>query len=221
MEPDMERPAEKYWQLRLEKTRKALEANNFQVYTAEDGSAAARIVMDQILPETGARSVSWGGSGTFTSTGLYDALRRRSDLEIIDTFEKDLSDTEKIERRRRALLVDLFVTGTNAVTETGLLVNLDMTGNRVAAITFGPKNVAILVGRNKIVPDLEEAMMRVKGYAAPVNAMRLDKKTPCAKTSYCEDCNSPDRICNHWTITEKAFPKGRIKVVLINESLGI
>jgi L-lactate utilization protein LutB len=221
MEPDMERPAEKYWQLRLEKTRKALEANNFQIYTAEDGSAAARIVMDQILPETGARSVSWGGSGTFTSTGLYDALRRRSDLEIIDTFEKDLSDTEKIERRRRALLVDLFVTGTNAVTETGLLVNLDMTGNRVAAITFGPKNVAILVGRNKIVPDLEEAMMRVKGYAAPVNAMRLDKKTPCAKTSYCEDCNSPDRICNHWTITEKAFPKGRIKVVLINESLGI
>ncbi|MDY6908431.1 MAG: lactate utilization protein [Thermodesulfobacteriota bacterium] len=217
----MERPAENYWQLRLEKTRKALEANNFQVYTAEDGSAAARIVMDQILPETGARSVSWGGSGTFTSTGLYDALRRRSDLEIIDTFEKDLSDTEKIERRRRALLVDLFVTGTNAVTETGLLVNLDMIGNRVAAITFGPKNVAILVGRNKIVPDLEEAMMRVKGYAAPVNAMRLDKKTPCAKTSTCEDCNSPDRICNHWTITEKAFPKGRIKVVLINESLGI
>lgn len=217
----MERPAENYWQLRLEKTRKALEANNFQVYTAEDGSAAARIVMDQILPETGARSVSWGGSGTFTSTGLYDTLRRRSDLEIIDTFEKDLSDTERIERRRRALLVDLFVTGTNAVTETGLLVNLDMIGNRVAAITFGPKNVAILVGRNKIVPDLEEAMMRVKGYAAPVNAMRLDKKTPCAKTSYCEDCNSPDRICNHWTITEKAFPKGRIKVVLINESLGI
>lgn len=221
MEPDMERPTENYWQLRLEKTRKALEANNFQVYTAEDGSAAARIVMDQILPETGARSVSWGGSGTFTSTGLYDTLRRRSDLEIIDTFEKDLSDTERIERRRRALLVDLFVTGTNAVTETGLLVNLDMIGNRVAAITFGPKNVAILVGRNKIVPDLEEAMMRVKGYAAPVNAMRLDKKTPCAKTSYCEDCNSPDRICNHWTITEKAFPKGRIKVVLINESLGI
>ncbi|QCQ21273.1 lactate utilization protein [Desulfoglaeba alkanexedens] len=217
----MERPTENYWQLRLEKTRKALEANNFQVYTAEDGSAAARIVMDQILPETGARSVSWGGSGTFTSTGLYDTLRRRSDLEIIDTFEKDLSDTERIERRRRALLVDLFVTGTNAVTETGLLVNLDMIGNRVAAITFGPKNVAILVGRNKIVPDLEEAMMRVKGYAAPVNAMRLDKKTPCAKTSYCEDCNSPDRICNHWTITEKAFPKGRIKVVLINESLGI
>ena len=221
MEPDMERPTETYWQLRPKKTRKALEANNFQGYTAEDGSAAARIVMDQILPETGARSVSWGGSGTFTSTGLYDTLRRRSDLEIIDTFEKDLSDTERIERRRRALLVDLFVTGTNAVTETGLLVNLDMIGNRVAAITFGPKNVAILVGRNKIVPDLEEAMMRVKGYAAPVNAMRLDKKTPCAKTSYCEDCNSPDRICNHWTITEKAFPKGRIKVVLINESLGI
>ncbi|HIJ68795.1 MAG TPA: lactate utilization protein, partial [Deltaproteobacteria bacterium] len=128
---------------------------------------------------------------------------------------------EMLERRRRSLLVDLFITGTNAVTETGKLVNLDMLGNRVAGITFGPRNVIILAGRNKVVPDIEDAMMRVKNYAAPANAMRLDKKTPCVKTSICEECRSLDRICNTWTITEKSFPKGRIKIVLINEDLGL
>ncbi len=135
-------------------------------------------------------------------------------------FDKDVSNEEKAELRRQALLVDLFITGTNAVTETGTLVNLDMYGNRIAAITFGPKNVVILVGRNKIVADVDEAMFRIKNYAAPINSMRLDKKTPCAKTSYCDECNSPDRICNTWTITEKSFPKGRVKVVLINEDMG-
>ena len=121
----------------------------------------------------------------------------------------------------RELLADLFITGTNAVTETGKLVNLDMTGNRVASITFGPKNVILLVGRNKVVPDLEDAMLRVKNYTAPVNAMRLDMKTPCVSTSFCEECKSPSRICNTWTITEKSFPKGRNKIVLINADLGI
>jgi MinD superfamily P-loop ATPase len=91
----------------------------------------------------------------------------------------------------------------------------------VGALTFGPKHVVILVGRNKIVSDLDEAMWRIRNYVAPINAMRLDKKVPCVKTSYCEDCKSPDRICNTWTITEKSYPKGRVKVVLINEDLGL
>ncbi|MDY7002334.1 MAG: LUD domain-containing protein, partial [Thermodesulfobacteriota bacterium] len=85
---------------------------------------------------------------------------------------------------------------------------------------FGPKHVIVLAGRNKIVPDLGSAMTRVKDYAAPVNARRLGKKTPCAKTSFCRDCDVPDRICNTWVITEKSFPKGRIRVVLINEDMG-
>jgi hypothetical protein len=100
-------------------------------------------------------------------------------------------------------------------------VNLDMMGNRIGGITFGPKNVIILLGRNKIVPDLDDAMFRIKNYVAPINAMRLDMNTPCSKTSYCEECKSPDRICNTWTITEKSFPKGRVKIVLINEDLGL
>jgi hypothetical protein len=95
-----------------------------------------------------------------------------------------------------------------------------MIGNRVGALTFGPKNVVVVVGRNKLVLGLEEGMQRIKDYVAPVNTMRLDKKTPCAKTGECHDCSSPDRICNTWTITEKSFPKGRIIVILVNEELG-
>ena len=117
-------------------------------------------------------------------------------------------------------MVDLFFTSTNAVTESGHLVNLDMIGNRIAALTFGPRFVVVLVGRNKIVPDLENAWDRIKNYAAPVNCMRLEKKTPCQATSYCQDCSGPERICNTWTITEKSFPKNRVKIVLINEDLG-
>ena len=119
------------------------------------------------------------------------------------------------------MLVDLFFTGTNAVTESGMLVNLDMIGNRVGGITYGPEYVILMVGRNKIVSTLEDAMYRIKNYAAPANSMRHGKKTPCTKTSYCMDCKSPDRICNVWTIHEKSHPKGRIKVILINRELGL
>jgi L-lactate utilization protein LutC len=216
----MEKPIENYWKGRLVGVKQALERNNFEAFLADNAAKAKEVVQKEILPKTGAQSVSWGGSLTFTSSGLYDAIKNHPDLEVLDVFDKQRSDEEKSELRRQALLVDLFITGTNAVTETGKLVNLDMYGNRIAAITFGPKNVVILVGRNKIVPDVEEAMFRIKNYAAPINAMRLDKKTPCVKTSYCEDCKSADRICNTWTITEKSFPKGRVKIVLINEDVG-
>jgi len=216
----MEKPIENYWKGRLVGVKQALERNNFEAFLADNAAKAKEVVRKEILPKTGAQSVSWGGSLTFTSSGLYDAIKDHPDLEVLDVFDKERPDEQKAELRRQALLVDLFITGTNAVTETGKLVNLDMYGNRIAAITFGPKNVVILVGRNKIVPDVEEAMFRIKNYAAPINAMRLDKKTPCVKTSYCEDCKSPDRICNTWTITEKSFPRGRVKVVLINEDMG-
>ena len=158
---------------------------------------------------------------TFIATGLYDAIKKSADMEILDTFEKGLSTEDNLERRRRSLLVDLFITGTNAITEGGQLVNLDMIGNRICGITFGPKNVIILVGRNKIVPDFEAAIYRIKNFSAPANSMRLSKKTPCIKTSFCEECRSEERICNTWTITEKSYPKGRIRIVLINKDLGL
>ena len=217
----MDKPVENYWQKRLSEVKKALEDNNFEVFVADNAADASKIVQEEILPKTGAKTVSWGGSMTFIATGLYNSIKDNPNLEILDTFNKSLSGEEKIELRRRSLLVDLFITGTNAITEMGQLVNLDMIGNRIGGITFGPKHVVILVGRNKIVSDLEDAMYRIMNYVAPTNAMRLDMKTPCVKTSYCEECKSPDRICNTWTITEKSFPKGRVKVVLINEDLGL
>lgn len=217
----MDKPIEHYWDIRLHEVKKALEGNNFEAFFASDGADARRIVLEDIIPKLAPKSVAWGGSMTFGATGLYEALKKLPGVEVLDTFDRSIPAEELAERRRRALLVDLFVTGTNAVTETGKLLNLDMIGNRVGAITFGPRNVIVLVGRNKVVEDIDEAMYRIKNYAAPANAMRLDKKTPCAVTSYCEDCKSPDRICNSWTITEKSFPKGRVKVVLINQDLGL
>jgi L-lactate utilization protein LutB len=217
----MDKPVENYWQKRLSEIKKALEDNNFEVFLADNAAEASKIVLEEIFPKTGAKTVSWGGSMTFIATGLYNSIKDNPNLEVLDTFNKSLSGEETIELRRRSLLVDLFITGTNAITEIGQLVNLDMIGNRIGGITFGPKHVVILVGRNKIVSDLEDAMYRIKNYVAPTNAMRLDKKTPCVKTSHCEECKSPDRICNTWTITEKSFPKGRIKIVLINEDLGL
>ncbi len=216
----MDNPINNFWQIRLADMKKVLEENNFDVFLARNGDEAKKCVLEDIIPQIAPKSISWGGSLTLTSIGLYDELKTSTNMEVLDAYDKTISREAMLERRRKSLLVDLFITGTNAITETGKLVNLDMIGNRIAALTFGPKNVIVLVGKNKIVPAVEDAMYRIKDYAAPVNTMRLDKKTPCAKTAYCEDCNSPDRICNTWTITEKSFPKGRIKVVLIDDSLG-
>lgn len=217
----MDHPIENYWKLRLADIKTALEDNNFEVYLADSKADAKQIVLDGIIPKTGAKSVSWGGSLTFIATGLYETLKAMANMEVIDTYDKTITPEQLMERRRNALLVDLFFCGANAVTETGNLVNLDMIGNRIGALTFGPRNVVVLVGRNKIVSDVDEAMLRIKNYVAPTNAMRLEMKTPCVKTGYCEECKSPARICNTWTITEKSFPKDRVKVILINEALGL
>lgn len=217
----MEDPIENYWKIRLNDLKKALEQNNFDVYIAEDTSRAREIVLTELLPKIKPTSISWGGSMTFRATGLYEDIKSMPGVEVLDTHDTSKSAEERLEIRRRSLLVDLFITGTNAVTETGILVNLDMLGNRVCGLTFGPRHVIVLVGRNKVVTDVDEAMLRIKKYAAPANAMRLDMKTPCAKTADCEDCSGPGRICNVWVITEKSFPKERVKIILINQALGL
>jgi hypothetical protein len=211
-----------YWSKRIERCRAALVKNNFEVFVAENPADAGRLILSEILPGTAARSVSWGDSMTLQATGVLDELGKDDTLRIIRTFETGIPRQEIIERRRQALLVDVFFTGSNALTESGQLVNLDMVGNRVAAIVFGPRHVVITVGRNKIVPGVEAAMQRIKDYAAPLNAIRhAGWSTPCIRTARCSDCRSPDRICNVWSITEKSYPRGRIKVVLINQDLGL
>jgi hypothetical protein len=210
-----------YYAKRLEAVAEALRANHFEAHVVPDVAAARTLVLEKILPESSAGTVSYGGSMTLVATGLPAALAAVPGLAVIDTMDKTIAAEEVYERRRQALLSDLFITGTNAVTEEGVLVNLDMIGNRACAIAFGPRRVVVLVGRNKIVSDVSAAFARIKEFAAPANAMRLSKKTPCAKTARCEDCGSPERICNVWTITEKSFPRGRVTVICINQDLGL
>jgi L-lactate utilization protein LutB len=218
----MRNTIEIYWKQRLEKCKNALENNNFDAYLAEDSLEANQIIMKEIIPKLDVKSASWGDSMTLHSTGVLNTLRKNPDIHLIETFAEGVPREEILERRRQALLVDIFFSGSNALTETGQYVNLDMVGNRIAGIIFGPQHVIITVGRNKIVSDVEEAMKRIKNHAAPLNAIRhTDFKTPCRKTSYCMDCKSPDRICNMWAITEKSYPKGRIKVLIINKDLGL
>lgn len=211
-----------FWQIRLDQCAESLRKNNFEVYCADDLFQAARIFKDEIFKKIKVTTASWGDSLSLRATGILDILKHDPKIEFIETFDSSVEREELIERRRQALLVDLFLTGSNAVTEDGMLVNLDMVGNRVGGITFGPRHVVLVIGRNKIVTDLETAMERIKNYAAPLNAIRHEGwNTPCMKTSFCTDCSSPDRICNTWTITEKSFPKNRVKIILVNQDLGI
>ncbi|MDA3916497.1 MAG: lactate utilization protein [Deltaproteobacteria bacterium] len=216
----MKNPIDNYWKLKLEAVKENLEKNRFNVFIAPDAKTAKDIALKDIISKLDIKTVSWGGSMSFVATGLFHELKDNPDLEVLNTFNQKLTPEQMLELRRQSLMVDLFVTGTNAVTQDGQLVNLDMVGNRVAAIMWGPKNVLLIIGRNKICEDLEEAMLRIKNYAAVVNTMNLDKKTPCVKTGTCQDCSSPDRICNYWTITEKSFIKERINIILVNEDLG-
>lgn len=214
-------PVFRYWTKRLRDAGEALEANNFEVFHADTCKEAGTLFFETILPSLeDVQTISFGGSMTLIETGVVEAVRERDDLDVIDTFDKTISAEEAWERRRQSLLADCYITGTNALTEKGQLVNLDMIGNRVGALHFGPKHVVLFIGRNKLVPTLDKAKERIREYAAPVNTMRLDKKTPCKRGARCMDCSSPERICNVWTITEKSFPKGRIRVVLINEDVG-
>ncbi|MEW5772322.1 MAG: lactate utilization protein [Thermodesulfobacteriota bacterium] len=220
----MDNPLDTFRSGRLRQAARALEQNNFEVHLAADAEAAKTLVLDTLIPglvkDYGAKSASFGGSMTLVHTGIYEAVKACPELRVLDTYDTSQPQYERIQLRRQALLTDIFLTSSNAVTADGKLANLDGTGNRVAAITFGPRHVIVVAGRNKIAPDLNAAMYRIRDVAAPVNAMRLDRKTPCAKTLRCEDCSSPDRICNSWVITEKSYPKGRIKVVLVNADLG-
>jgi len=160
------------------------------------------------------------GSMTAVGMGLWEAAARLPGVELIDPYLPGLAPEEGLALRRRGLTADVMIASSNAVTLDGKLVNLDGMGNRVAAMTFGPQKVILAVGMNKVAPDLESAMARVKQYAAPVNAIRLGLDTPCAKTGLCNDCKAPQRICNMWSIIEGHMIQNRIHVKLIGENLG-
>ena len=205
----------------FETCRAALASNGFEVFVAADPATARSIFFDEIFPNVKTDLVSWADSLTMEATGVLAELLADPAVNMIRTFDPAAGQREIVERWRQALLADLLLTGSNAVTECGKLVNLDMIGNRTGAISFGPKKVVLFIGQNKIVPDLQSAMHRIRNHAAPLNAKRHNFPTPCVKTGRCHDCSSPQRICNTWAIVDKCYPKGRIKVVLIEQDLGL
>ena len=140
--------------------------------------------------------------------------------EFPDRYGAGLTKEEIKEIYRKSFCADAYFTSTNALTEAGELYNVDGTGNRTAAMIYGPDKVIVIVGINKIVKDLNEAIERNKRLAAPANAKRLSRKTPCVNLGYCVDCNSPDRVCNNYVLIRKQGQKGRIKVIIIGKSFG-
>ncbi len=213
-------PQECFWDIRLKEVAKALEGRNYEVTTVQTLKEAAALVEKKIIPALKPASIGVGGSMTVVGAGLYDVFGNLKKVDFVNPYKAGLSPEEAMEARRKCLVTDLFFTSTNALTREGDLVNLDGFGNRVAGMIFGPRKVVLLVGRNKICDSLDEAQVRVKNTAAPMNTIRLNKKTPCVKTGFCMDCSSPERICNYWSIIERCGIPKRIHVVLINEDLG-
>ena len=194
---------------------KALQSRKFDAYYVENSADAVQKALSLIPLD---HVVSWGGSATLEQTGLLDAVKKRN--KVID---RDLAPNreEKTALMRQALLADTFLTSANAISEDGQIVNIDGTGNRIAATIFGPTNVIFIIGMNKVCKTLDDAISRARNYAAPVNAQRFDNlNTPCHQTGSCADCKSDHCICAYILTTRFSKPAHKIKVILVNEVLG-
>lgn len=195
---------------------KALQARHFEAWYCGDIPEAVDRVF-ALVPKD--HIISWGGSMTAKALNLYEEAAKRG-YTLID---RDSAKTpeEKIELMRKALLCDTYLSGTNALTEDGILVNIDGNGNRVAAMCYGPRQVIIVTGINKAVKTLDDAVSRARNLAAPLNVQRFPAhKTPCALNGACANCMGMDSICDQILVTRLCKPAGRIKVVIIGKDLG-
>lgn len=203
-------------EIKLEKTKEALLKNNMDARILEDDEQVREEITKII--EEGSR-VSVGGSQTLFECGIIDLLRGM-DIQFEDRYAKGLTREEMEEIYHKAFTCDYYLSSSNAVTMNGELYNVDGNSNRVAAISYGPKHVILVVGANKIVKDLEEAKKRVETIAAPANCLRLNKKSACSKTGVCVDCKSEDRICATYVTHKYQLKKNRIIVLLVKEEFG-
>lgn len=201
---------------RIKRTMENLEKNNMEAFYAEDSSEVIDIVKGLVKE---GETVSVGGSMTLFETGLIEYLKSGK-FNYLDRYADGITPEGMKEVFRKTFSADTYFTSTNAVTEDGELYNVDGTCNRVAAMLYGPDKVIVVAGANKIVPDSDEAIERVRNTAAPANAIRLSRKTPCVSTGYCMDCSSPERICNSYVLIGRQAAKGRIKVIIVGSELG-
>ena len=194
-----------------------LKKNGFQASFAETAAVARDMVLGMVPSGV---PVGVGGSVTIRELHLIETLRKRGH-KVYDHWQEGLSPEEIRETKLRHITSPVFLSSTNAITLDGRLVNIDNTGNRVAAMIFGPEHVIVVAGKNKIVSGLDEALNRIKTKVAPVNAFRRQDKTPCAATGKCQDCKSPGRICRVTMILErKTRGVGTFSVIIVGETLG-
>lgn len=198
-----------------EKVIKALETRNIEAFYAESKEDALAKALE-LIPE--GSKVAWGGSMSIEEIGLKKAICEGNYHEINRGLAKNAEEKRAMELATYD--ADFFLTSANAVSEDGVIVNIDGNSNRVSAIAFGPKHVLMIVGMNKIVKDAENALSRARNEAAPINAQRFNIDTPCKKTGACFDCLSPQSICCQFLITRRSMHAGRIKVILVNDALG-
>ncbi|HQE70014.1 MAG TPA: lactate utilization protein, partial [Atopobiaceae bacterium] len=191
---------------------KGLASRNMTGYYAADADEARSIALT-LIPE--GATVTMGGGMSVHEIGLVEALKA-GDYHFIDR--------DAMEDKRAAMLAaydaDVFLASANAITEDGVMINIDGNANRVSAIAQGPRKVVLIVGMNKVCPDIDSAYKRARNVAAPINTQRFGLSTPCTKTGACSDCKSPDTICCQFLMTRFSRHDGRIHVILVNESLG-
>lgn len=212
----------------IEKLFKNLEKNKMQPLYAETKEDVVKLVKDMLFDGC---VITWGGSMSVIECGV-DELLSDNKYNFMDRGRAGITAEEQQECFKASIGADFFFCSANAITENGEIVNVDGLANRISSIAFGPKKVVMIVGKNKIVPDLKEAFLRVKKIAAPKNCVRLNKNTPCAKLGHCvsllnnpdpdfvDGCNCYDRICCDYMISAMQRQKDRITVIIVNENLG-
>ncbi|SDB19514.1 lactate utilization protein [Eubacterium oxidoreducens] len=209
-------PKQIYYETTAKKIIENMQKRNFEGYYCHTAKEAVTLANSFVCP---GHTVYFGGSMTLQETGMINFLKSRDDITVID--RADAKTPEEITKiYREAFSCNSYFMSTNAITLEGELINIDGTGNRVSALIYGPDQVIILAGMNKVTSGRKTGIDRVKNIASPPNAIRLERKTPCSMTGSCQDCFSPDCICCNTVITRRTSTPGRIKIILIGEEYG-
>ena len=211
----MEAATRKFYEKRAQILVKNLQSRHFDAWYCEDREKALKKALELIPADA---TVGWGGATSAVQIGLMDAVRNGG----YSVYDRDTCATmeDRVKMMKKCLTADVFLTGANAISLDGQMVNIDGNGNRVAAIVYGPDTILVIAGMNKVVDTLEDAVTRARTIAAPMNQQRFPNQTPCQVTGSCADCKAPDCSCNQILITRHCRPAGRIKFIIVGEELG-